>query len=777
MHLRHRIRDGPDVGPAPTDAAAVTGHNARGPARTEPRTEVQTEPHAIALAKPAPAPPAGAPLLVPGRNCWRIERADRVAFLVDGAEYFGAVRSALAKARRSILILGWDIDSRMRLTPDGAQDGLPEPLGDFLNAIVARRRDLHGYVLSWDFAMLYAMEREWLPIYKLDWRTHRRLSFRLDDKHPVGASHHQKIIVVDDAVAFVSGYDLTRCRFDTSLHSASDPRRVDHSGCAYPPFHDVGIVVAGDCARALADLAAERWRRATGKDPQRAAPAPVNDVWPDGVPVEATDVDVAIARTEPPFDGLAGVFEVRALHLDAIAAARRHLFAENQYFTSKTIAAAVARRLAAADGPEIAVLSAYTQSGWLEISTMGVLRSRIHRRLRAADAHGRYRLYCPMLPWLDRRESCLNVHSKVLTVDDTLLMIGSSNLSDRSLGIDTECNLAIEAHGDPRLCALVAGFRERLLAEHLGCTAHDVKAAMAREGSLHRAIAALSHEGERSLAVVEPRFDPALDALVPDRHVFDPERPLDPDTIVADLVPRVEARLGARMRLIGIALGVVLFAVMALAWRFTPLGESLAFGRLIELGTDLREQSWAPLAVLLAFVGGGLVAFPLLVLIAATALVFGPVLGPLYALTGALVSAALTFAIGRKLGRETVRKLAGTRVNDLSRRLAQRGLVAVAFVRMLPIAPFSVVNVVAGASHIRWSDFLVGTVIGLLPGVTVMSFFVDRAVAAIQDPGVTTFALLGIAVAIIVALVWTLRRRLRARNVEPVDTAVPAHGS
>jgi uncharacterized membrane protein YdjX (TVP38/TMEM64 family) len=171
------------------------------------------------------------------------------------------------------------------------------------------------------------------------------------------------------------------------------------------------------------------------------------------------------------------------------------------------------------------------------------------------------------------------------------------------------------------------------------------------------------------------------------------------------------------------------------------------------------------------------VAFPLLVLIAATALVFGPVLGPLYALTGALVSAALTFAIGRKLGRETVRKLAGTRVNDLSRRLAQRGLVAVAFVRMLPIAPFSVVNVVAGASHIRWSDFLVGTVIGLLPGVTVMSFFVDRAVAAIQDPGVTTFALLGIAVAIIVALVWTLRRRLRARNVEPVDTAVPAHGS
>ncbi|MEO8536856.1 MAG: hypothetical protein ABI533_04965 [Betaproteobacteria bacterium] len=154
-------------------------------------------------------------LLQPGRNCWRVERAERLAFLVDGAEYFGAVRATLANARQSIFILGWDIDSRMRLVPEGAGDGLPEPLGDFLNAIVTRNRRLRGYVLSWDFAMLYAMEREWLPIFKLDGRTHRRLSFRLDDQHPVGASHHQKVIVVDDAVAFVSGYDLTRCRYDT----------------------------------------------------------------------------------------------------------------------------------------------------------------------------------------------------------------------------------------------------------------------------------------------------------------------------------------------------------------------------------------------------------------------------------------------------------------------------------------------------------------------------------------------------------------------------------
>ena len=726
----------------------------------------------------------GAPLLVAGRTCWRIERATRVAFLVDGEEYFGAVRSALAKAQRSIFILGWDIDSRMRLVPDGAHDGLPDPLGDFLNAVVARNRDLHGYVLSWDFAMLYAMEREWLPIYKLDWRTHRRLSFRLDDKHPVGASHHQKVIVVDDAVAFVSGYDLTRCRWDTSEHRRADPRRVDHRGVPYAPFHDVGVVVAGDCARALGELARERWRRATGESiaPSERGDGTEDPPWPDGIEPEAHDVEVAISRTEPAYDGHAGIGEIRALHLDAIAAARASLFAENQYFTSRTIANAFAARLARDDAPEIAVVSPYMQSGWLEISTMGVLRARIHAQLRAADRHRRYRLYCPTLAWLAPNDGCLNVHSKVLIVDDELLCVGSSNLSDRSLAIDTECNLAIEARGDPRIASLIAGLRNRLLAEHLACSPDDVAAAVGRERGLHRAIASLTRAGERALNVVEPIADPTLDAIVPDRHIFDPERPLDPDTIVADLVPPGDdVRHGTRRRLVGIALGIVTLAALALAWRVTPLREWLAFDRLIELGVAMRAHAWAPLGVLVAFVGGGLIAFPLLVLIGATALVFGPVLGPLYALLGALVSAAVTFAVGRKLGRETVRRLAGERVNDLSRRLARRGLIAVAFVRMLPVAPFSIVNVVAGASHIRWSDFMLGTLIGLLPGIATMTFFVDRAIAAVRDPGPGTFALLALAVALIFALVWTLRRKLaRAGEAAPAQPAKPtqlAHGS
>jgi phosphatidylserine/phosphatidylglycerophosphate/cardiolipin synthase-like enzyme/uncharacterized membrane protein YdjX (TVP38/TMEM64 family) len=711
----------------------------------------------------ADAPARAASVLAPGRNCWRIERATRMAFLVDGEEYFGAVRKALARARHSILILGWDIDSRTRLVPDGAQDGLPEPLGEFLNALVAREPELHGYVLSWDFAMLYAMEREWLPIFKLDWRTHRRLAFRLDDKHPVGASHHQKVIVVDDALAFVSGYDLTRCRWDTSAHAKDDPRRVDHRGERYPPFHDVGVMVTGDCARALGELARERWHRATGQRPRSAHAGDAEDLWPAGITPVARDIDVAISRTEPAFAGRPGVAEIRALHLDAIALARRHVFAENQYFTSRTIADAFARRVAAVEGPEIAVVSPYTQSGWLEISTMGALRARIHHTLREADRHDRYRLYCPTLGWLAQGTHCLNVHSKVLVVDDELLLVGSANLSERSLAIDTECNLVLEARGDPGVASVIAGLRNRLLAEHLGCTEDDVAATLARERSLHRTIGVLSRNGERSLDAIEPRFDPAFDALMPDQNVFDPEQPLDPDRIASDLAPR-EARSATRVRLVGTAIGVACLALMAAAWRFTPLHEWLALDRLVDIGLAVRDEAWAPAAVLLVFVGGGLIAFPLLVLVAVTAMVFGPWLGPLYTIAGATLSAALTFAIGRRLGRDTVRKLAGTRVNDLSRRLARRGLLAIAFVRMLPIAPFSIVNIVAGASHIRWSDFLIGTVIGLLPGIVTMTFFIDRALAALRRPGPDTLALLALAVGLIVALVCVLRHWMRGRG-------------
>jgi uncharacterized membrane protein YdjX (TVP38/TMEM64 family) len=146
-------------------------------------------------------------------------------------------------------------------------------------------------------------------------------------------------------------------------------------------------------------------------------------------------------------------------------------------------------------------------------------------------------------------------------------------------------------------------------------------------------------------------------------------------------------------------------------------------------------------------------------MIAVTAALYSPWVAVPLSLAGALASGAATFCVGRVLARRTVRGIAGPRMSALSRRLRKRGLLAVLLVRLLPVAPYTIVNIVAGASRIRWRDFLIGTALGLLPGLVLTSAFVDRAIAAVVSPNAHTLATLVIVVAAIVALAVGLRRR------------------
>jgi uncharacterized membrane protein YdjX (TVP38/TMEM64 family) len=182
------------------------------------------------------------------------------------------------------------------------------------------------------------------------------------------------------------------------------------------------------------------------------------------------------------------------------------------------------------------------------------------------------------------------------------------------------------------------------------------------------------------------------------------------------------------------------------------------------LAVDFAQVPAAPLLALGGFVAGGLVAFPLTVLIMVCILIFGPWLGFLYSLLGALLSASATYAIGHFAGRDVVRRLAGRKLTELNRRLARRGLVTVILVRLLPVAPFSIVNLVAGASRLRFQDFVIGSAIGLLPGIVGISLFADRLAATIQKPDIPTFAMLAAVVAALIAggfAFWRWEQRQR----------------
>jgi len=127
---------------------------------------------------------------------------------------------------------------------------------------------------------------------------------------------------------------------------------------------------------------------------------------------------------------------------------------------------------------------------------------------------------------------------------------------------------------------------------------------------------------------------------------------------------------------------------------------------------------------------------------------------------GSLLSGAITYWLGRIIGRDTVRSLAGNKINTLSRKLGRSGIRSTLVVRLLPIAPYSVVNIVAGASHIRFVDFIIGTLLGMLPGIFAIAGIVDRGYALLSSPGISTVISTVALIAAIVLAGYFIRHKL-----------------
>jgi phospholipase D1/2 len=667
-----------------------------------------------------------------GRNCWRIARADRAKFLVDGDAYFAALAATLKNAQKSILIAGWQLDSRVRLTP-GSKDS--PSFGDFLHRLIHRNRKLRVYVLLWDFAMIYATDREIIPLYAYPWRSHRRIHFRLDSSHPVGASHHQKIVVVDNAVAFAGGQDIAERRWDTPDHLFEDPRRVDSMGTLYPPYHDVQLMVDGEAAVALGELLKERWRWATGRS-LRAPASRTGDPWPPEYRPDLGPVSVAVSRTEPVYEDRPESREIEALHLDSIRAAQRLIYIENQYLTSGIIGDAIIARLEQEEGPEIVLVLPSETAEWLERVTMAVLRARLLKRLRAADRFGRLHLY---YPFVQSEHNEIRVHSKVAIIDDVLVRVGSANLNNRSMGLDTECDLSIEAC-DAQTAQAIAAFRHKLLGEHLGVAPDKVAQQYAQDGSLARAIESLRAENH-TLKPLDAALSESLDEMIPQAAVLDPERPLEADELITLFMPS-----GVRRRvapgLVRLSALLCLIAVLLLFWRSTPLAAFLDPRTVSSWTNWLSDSPFAVLWVALIFTVGSLVLLPVTLLIVATGATFGPWLGFVYALCGCLFSAALTYGVGRLAGKPNVRRIAGANLGRVQRQFSRQGFLSMLFARTIPIAPFSIVNIVAGANNVRVRDFLLATVIGMAPGIFMLVVLEDQFEKLLQDPTIGRFALL-----------------------------------
>jgi uncharacterized membrane protein YdjX (TVP38/TMEM64 family) len=412
----------------------------------------------------------------------------------------------------------------------------------------------------------------------------------------------------------------------------------------------------------------------------------------------------------------------------------------------------VAERLAKRmrERPQLQVLLVGPQNyeSWVEARTMRNGRIRFMRTFAGAGLQNRIKLVFPHVQNDDKSTDTM-IHSKVMVIDDRLLRVGSANINNRSCGTDTECDLTIEAESESER-AKITQIRNRLIADHTGLTPSEVNQALRTAPDLLSACEFA--ERGHSLRYIDDGEPDATEMAQYIERIADPERPIPIDALLSLEMSGRTARLPpARAAKLAAALAIMLG--LALVWKFTPLSEFLDSKSIETTMAAFASSPLAPVYVVAAFILGGLLEFPLILLIAGTAAAFGPVLGFAWAAAGSLASALLSYFIGAWLGRKTLESLLGPRLNRIRARVLRSGVLAIVAIRLVPIAPFTIVNMVAGASGISLSHYMVGTALGLLPGLVMLSVAGGQIMDIIFDPSLGSVVLLAAGIAAWILLV------------------------
>jgi phosphatidylserine/phosphatidylglycerophosphate/cardiolipin synthase-like enzyme len=362
---------------------------------------------------------------------------NRVEVLVDGSTYLPAVAEAIAGAKSHVHLLGWCFSPELNLTREEEPVVLRNLLSD-----VARRVDVR--LLVWQGAPLpvFRPTKRDVESYMKVFTRGTRIQAETDSCVRLKYSHHEKVVVVDDEVAFVGGIDLTLDGgdpFDTPKH----PSRGQIG------WHDAAIRIEGPAVADVANHFRLRWR---GPGEERL-PAPA-------IPEPAGDVELQVVRTIPEdiFAGLReGEFSVFESYTRALRSAERLVYLENQFLWSPEVVSILVEKLR--DPPSddfrvVAVLPARPNDG------ADVSRGAISALIHADDGNERF-LACTLYARTGPLRDLVYVHAKIGIVDDRWLTLGSANLNERSMFNDSEVNVVSLDEG------LARRTRHGLWAEHL----------------------------------------------------------------------------------------------------------------------------------------------------------------------------------------------------------------------------------------------------------------------------------------------------------------------
>lgn len=478
-------------------------------------------------------------ILRPGANCTGIFAVEHTGILIDGRDYYKAFYKMARQAKRFILMAGWQFDSNVRLLRGTDLDDSKDEVRfiPFLNELCIKNSKLEVYILAWDFSVIFALEREWLQELITNWSTNERIHFRFDNSHAVGASHHQKFVVIDGVFAFAGGMDVCSSRWDDRRHIPENLERTDKNGAIYKPYHDVQAYLSGPIVEELVRVFKNRWRGSGGGNlPLANDRHGLFSAFQDSFPLAADSAALSQtrARTLVPLRG--PIEEIRALYRDAIHNAEKLIYLENQYFSSESVYQAFTERMSAPNRPPLQVIMMLPKkpTAFVEEIALGIAQARMLNSLKGVAKRNGHSLgiYYSTAMSQEGNEVPTYIHTKLLLTDDRFLTIGSANTTNRSMGLDTELNVSWEANTIKNMALFesIREFRVSLLAEHTGLSDNDDKA---RLSSINGIVDYLNHLADtKELRLRHHTANGLLEKnewlreLEIDQFSFDPDKPI-----------------------------------------------------------------------------------------------------------------------------------------------------------------------------------------------------------------------------------------------------------
>lgn len=389
------------------------------------------------------------------RNVWCMDKINHLGFLLDADKYYSAFFEAAPQAKKNIFITAWEMESKLGLGKISSK--FPSDLRRYFSFLVNQNKELKIKILCWKPGLYLKFSRERLTEWRWKQLGHPRVNFKNDRSPYAFGSFHEKLVLIDNSCGFLGGMDISVNRWDTPDHLLHSDLR-GKGGESYLPIHDAQLIFTGPLLEKMRIMMQARLN-------------------PNYVPIEQfpeNEIDIktsypfieniwgSLSRTDP---GLKA-YEIEALYLDAIDAAKKNIYIENQYFTCTSIAEALARQLERVDGPEVVIVLPYDYLGSFERAVYVHRRNKIKKILEKSDKYQRLGFYYPAIPE-ESEKHYLKVHSKIMIVDEEFITLGSANLNFRSMRVDREMNMNLEGR-DPQSRGFIQKIFKNLLCEHLG---------------------------------------------------------------------------------------------------------------------------------------------------------------------------------------------------------------------------------------------------------------------------------------------------------------------